>query len=609
MSDRRSHWVRPNEANRYPRRLIVLDSEAETEWTKNRERHRLRCVVASCDSIDRVSLEPVKTEWHEGTDPAELWRWVDERTRSNERTVLFAHNLGYDVRLTAALVELPALGWELTAFSLDSYRCWARWRRGKRSLVMVDLFSFLPVGLEKVGTAVGLRKLRMPDRGAPIEKWLARCRRDVEITRAGVLQLLRWLETRDMGSFRLTGPAQASAAYRHRFMPRESLLVHDHSPAIAAERTSAWSGRCELWQHGRIDGYLWEWDYRLAYAHLARHLDLPVRFKGCTYTTDPDKLQRLGESHALLYEGVAATEVPTVPTSHEDRIVWPVGRFPTILWDVERDLLLAEGGTFEVRRTWLYQREPALAGWAEWIVAALDGPDPEADPLARIMLKSWSRSLIGRFGLRYPLLSPIATAPHADVLYAPQLDHRTGDVGYTLQVGREVLERRGAVEGRDSMPAVMAYVMAAARVRLWRAMQLAGTENVAYVDTDSLLVNAEGSRRLQAIAGEGEHVGLRVKRRHHGVELIAPRVVVTDVGPKIAGLPRGAERAGARKWWAEVWESPQASIRKRRPSEVVVERRLYQIKTKDHRRRHVSSGDTAPIRLDTGDDPLSLRNG
>ena len=43
-----------------------------------------------------------------------------------------------------------------------------------------------------------------------------------------------------------------------------------------------------------------------------------------------------------------------------------------------------------------------------------------------------------------------------------------------------------------------AYITAGARSMLCRAIVIAGPENVYYCDTDSLFVNAEGFRRLQA---------------------------------------------------------------------------------------------------------------
>ena len=602
MSDARvAHWLPANEANRFPRRVVTFDTETRSTFTKTRERHRFRLAVACADVIDRETREPSKTAWLETTEPAELWQFVDSWTRANSRTVVFAHNLGFDLRVSDALRLLPELGYELQALSIDSYRCWARFKKGSRGLSLVDTSSHYPVSLARVASAIGKRKGRLPDQQAPDVEWMQRCRKDVEITRAAALHLLRWLEENDMGSFRLTGPAQADAAYRHRFMPQKKLLVHDHSPAIDAERKSAYTGRAEAWRHGRQRGYLYEWDYRLAYAHLVRRLPVPTRFVGHTYDLTPERLETVTRHYAVLADVEVTTETPTVPTNREGRILWPTGQFRSTLWDRELQLIELEGGSWVARQAWLYERAPALRDWAEWIVDELDGDRPTSDELTRLMLKGWSRSLIGRFGLRYPTLQAVATAPHDDVAYMPYYDADAEETRYTLQIGRQVLEQAGQEEGRNSMPAVMAYVMSASRVQLWATMRAAGIENVAYVDTDALLVDRRGHERLQSRMGDGRQDGLRFKRRIRSVEILGPRQVVAGAETKVAGLSKGATRTGPRSWQAVYWESAKQAIARGRSDEVVVELRKYRVKAEDKRRRHVAGGRTVPYHV--GIDP------
>lgn len=595
--DRSWHYLKVAEATRFPRWIVTFDSEAQVQYLKQRQRHTFRCAVACFDRIDPETGEPDKTEWLESVDVAELWQWISEHTKADRRTVVFAHNLGYDLRVTDALEQLRVLGWTPRHFSLDSYRTWARYVKGRRGLTLTDTFSFYPASLERIAGMIGMQKLRLPDQDAPIEQWLARCRRDVEVTRETVLQLLDYLEVNDLGSFKVTGPAQASAAFRHRFLKERDLLVHDHSPAIAAEREAASTGRVEALKHGVQPGWIYEWDYRMAYAHLAKRAQLPVRYLGHKDDLTVDDVVRLREHYAVLCEVDVDTDVPVIPAKNEHGILWPVGQFSSTVWDVELRLLEAEGGTYRVRRGYLYKRAPALREWAEWIIGRLDGPKPEPSQLQQLMLKSWSRSLIGRFGLRYPLLEQIGSSDVSDVSITPYFDGDSDELHYEIQIGTEVFQQAGAVEGQDSMPAVMSYVMAMGRVELWLAMQLAGIDNVAYVDTDSLLVNAAGHKRLLRLAGLAPTYNLRYKKRHGKVELIGPRRMLMNGQPKIAGLPSAAIRTGRHSWVAEMWESPRGAIGRGRPAEVVVDLHKFTLRATDHRRRHLAGGKTAPYKV------------
>lgn len=596
--DRAWHYLRPSAALRFPRWIVTLDSESNVEYLQQRQRHTFRCAVACFDAIDPETLQPVKTEWLKTTDTGELWRWIESHTKADRRTVVFAHNLGYDLRVTAALQHLADQGWVSRHFSLDPYRTWARYVKARRGLLLCDTYSYYSASLERIAGMLNMRKLALPQQDASLEMWLARCTRDVEITRTMVLQLLHYLEVNELGSFKPTGPAQASAAFRRHFLVERDLLVHDHTPAIDSERSAASTGRVEAWRHGLQRGWLFEWDYRMAYAHLARRAQVPTRLIGHKYDLSRDDVERIGKHYALLCDATVTTEVPVIPTQGEHGWLWPVGTFETTCWDVELRLLDAEQGDYTVKHAWLYQRAPALQRWADWIIDRLDGPEPEPSALQQLMLKSWSRSLIGRFGLRYPLLEAVATAPESNISIEPYFDGDAGDYRHRIQIGHEVFEQWGAVEGQDSMPAIMSYVMALGRVELWMAMRIAGLEHVAYVDTDSLLVNADGHRRLLRMAAAAPAYNLRYKKRHGKVEIIGPRRLLLNGRPKIAGLPSAAIRTGKHSWTAEMWESPRGSIARGRPDQVVVDLHTFTLRATDHRRRHLPRGRTAPYRIE-----------
>jgi hypothetical protein len=598
MLDRQTHWLKVQGSLRYPRWIVTLDCEARIEYENTRQHHRLRCAVACFDRIDSETGEVEKTEWIETDDAAELWRWITERTKADRRTVVFAHNLGYDLMVTGALEQLPALGWQARHFSLDSYRCWARYMKGRRGLALVDTWSFYPSSLERIAGMLNLRKLALPAQDAPEEQWVARCRRDVEITRQMVLELLGYLERNELGGFKLTGPAQASAAFRHHFLREKDLLVHDHSAAIDAERAAASTGRVEAWRHGRQKGWIYEWDYRMAYAHLARRAQLPVKLLGFKLDLSSDDVARFRDHYELLCEVDVETEVPVIPTRTDNGILWPVGKFSSTCWDVELQLLESEGGSYHVRKAWIYKRAPALKEWADWIIGRLDGPKREESQLQQLMLKAWSRSLIGRFGLRYPNLEQIGTADNYEISIVPQLYGDSDELRNEIQIGRELFVQHGAVEGKDSMPALMSYVMAMGRVELWLAMRLAGLENVAYVDTDSLLVNAEGHARLLKLADASPSYNLRYVKRHSKVDVLGPRRLLLNGRPKIAGLPSSAIRVGADSWKVEMWESPRGAISRGRAAELVVSVHTFTLRSPDHRRRHLRAGRTGPYRIE-----------
>lgn len=595
--ERTTHYLRGNKASRTPRRIFCLDSEAKIEVTDAHERHTLRVACCSFDHIDWQNNELKRSELEAFEDAADLWRWIEARTSPRERSVLWAHNLGYDLRLVGALVHLPALGWELKAFAIDSFRVWLRWAKDDRTLTQVDSMSFVAQALERFSADLGVTKPALPEQDDSAAAWLERCQADTKLLRALVLRLLGWLRANDCGDFRMTGAAQSSAAFRHRFLNGQRLLVHTNTEALVAERRAAWAGRCEVWQHGEIQGPLYEWDFNLAYARIAQAVSVPVELRGEAGSMSAQRALELSERYAVLAECDVATDVPIVPAEHEGHIVWPAGHFATTLWDNELRLAVAAGATVDVGRIWLYRRAPLLREWAEWIIERLQGEEQEIDPIGRRVLKLWARQLIGRFGLRYPRWEAIGETEKERLDYLPYVDVDKGTFGVFLACGRTVFEQHGKVEGTDSAPAVMSYIMAEARCRLWSALQTAGESNVIYCDTDSLIVTPKGNLRLEAATHRGEHGGLLWKGSHALGVFHGPRQVMLGSESRVAGLPKRAERLGGQRYQAVIWEGLKESLWQQHPEEVRLYQRYIELQGTDSRRRHLEGNQTAPFTL------------
>ena len=106
----------------------------------------------------------------------------------------------------------------------------------------------------------------------------------------------------------------------------------------------------------------------------------------------------------------------------------------------------------------------------------------------------------------------------------------------------------------DACPSIMGVVFAETRRRLWQITQVAGESNVAYMDTDSIFTNAQGSRRLRAWIKSGQGWGLRPKGRHRDLTLLGPRQLVVDGFGRIAGVPKRARQTDANVWRGHKWD-------------------------------------------------------
>lgn len=588
------HYIGANEATSIPTRHVILDTEALTAKGSRFEVQQWRLGVAAFARWRDGGWKEVQQRRYD--TPADLWAEVDAACRDGKRTVVWAHNLSYDLRIGQALKWLRGLGWELDDIRLSRQGTWARWRKGRSTLQAVDSYSVWPTSLEKIGALFGMSKLDLPE-GDDREAWYARCERDVDILTTAVLSYLDWLRDDDLGNWQITGASQAWSTWRHRFLT-EKILVADDWKARDAEQAAMWTGRAEAWRHGKdAKATVFEWDISNAYPRICRGVDLPVRQTSVSRGLGIDRLVKYSSRWAILAEVEVSTDAPVVPATMGDYIVWPVGCFSSTLWDPELRLLQEAGARVRVGRVWLYQRKPALQDWAVWILGELEKPDSVVPAWRKVILKHWSRVLIGRFAMRYTEWQPFAETDRDDLALWQNIDLRDDSRYSLMQVGTEIRRSTDEKYGRDAVPAITGYVMSECRARLWRTIRAVGEGHVFYMDTDSLLVDADGDAALSAYAQAHPEIGWRRKGEHKGYDIIGTRKIMLGSQVRVAGVPKGARLVGDWRFRGEVWDGLGESVRRGEADAVRVTERDFRVLRGDRRRRRRDDGSMVPYVL------------
>lgn len=592
----RAHWIRSNDTSRMPGAYLFLATVQRQATVRRGVVHRWRM----------ASTRYVTKSHHNGTwrdpvafdhaDPGALWRHVGALTRKGSRVVVVAHDLGVVLRASQAFTILPTLGWTLRMARLDRGAALAIWRRDGATLVMVDALAWFAVPLDELAGMVGHDRARLPSREDDTVGWVERCRGDALILERAWMRVMEWVRTNDLGNWRPTASGQVFQAWRHRFMDH-GVLAHDDTEARDAERRAAWAGRCEAWRHGRLEGAGWyEWDFRAAYCSIAAESMVPVALEGSTARMAWRRWDRLEGDRALLADCRVTTAVPVVPAQGAHGIVWPTGTFHTTLWDVEVRAALDAGADVHLGRVWIYRQAYALRRVARWIMDLMDDQGAHGDPLVALIAKGWSRSIVGRFAARWPEWTEWGTAPFDDCRSMRIIDTRNGTTSEALHLGRQVVTEGALKDAPDSAPQVTSYITAAARVRLWRLMESVGLEHLAYVDTDSVIVDATAHAALLRSAPPG----LRLKGTYRDLVVLGPRQMVVNYRPRIAGVPRDAVSEDGDRWRSEAWRTVRTALREGSPDSVLVRERVQRVAGIDHRRVHLDGGATGSVTIGGG---------
>lgn len=588
------HYIRGNEQSRIPKRHIFLDTESTRDRTKSGEVQEWRCGVANF--VHWSNRGKLHSEYVDYTDAEHLWKEITAFVRPKKRTVVWAHNLPYDIRISRALSILPKLGWNLVDIRLASKGAWAKFENGDLKLTLCDSTSVFPCSLATVARTFGLGKKRLPtsdDMGA----WLARCRRDVEILSTALITYLEWLNTGAAGNWQVTGAGQSWAHWRHSHYTHK-ILVHDDQVATEAERRAMWAGRAEVWQWGiDVQRHVYDYDWQNAYPRIARDCELPTQLTAMVEAPSWRQTMAWCGTYAVLAKVTVTTREPVVPTEMNGGIGWPVGTFDTTLWSPELRLLADTGAQVDVHRVWLYKRAPALRQWGEWILRELHDPAAQCPPWRKLVLKHWSRALIGRFGMRYRAWNYFGRMP-SEALHIGKVEFADdGTSTDMMQIGRDVFTLGELTEVRDGCPQITGYIMSEMRSRLWHAARLIGREHVLYMDTDSLLLTDAGHKRARKMLDNPLLDGLRLKKKYTGYEIYGPRQYIVGGEPRFAGMPKRAVRLDSDTWVGEVWSSPERSMQTLEPTTVRITDRRFHVSWNQKRRAFAVDGSTLPYQL------------
>ena len=594
------HLLHEMKSSRVPRRFVFFDTEAHRTQAKGLERQTWRLGVTlevHWQSKERQWSRPILTRH---ATPETLWQVIVRSAREDSRTVVVAHNLSYDLRIADGFTWLPRLGWSIEKLVLAPEHVGFDAAEGRNRLVFIDSTTTLPQSIDSLGKLLEIDKPKLPTEGDSDETWFGRCAIDTEIIAHAYLTIVDALRSQDLGCWARTGAGIGWNTVIRRHL-NAKVLVHEDDALRTIEQEAIYGGRAEAWQWGRLRREKWhEWDYELAYAAVAGTETLPAYYQDHVASLSLRHIRRTYPATRWLCHAHVSQSQPLLPARDEHGTYFPTGTLTGWWWDCE--LIMAEdyGAEVTVIEAHRYKGEPWLQTWASWVQDLVaDTSSPQAKVLG-VAAKHWQRSVIGRSAMRYGNWTEVGPAYINGVSYMDTLDLESGVLGATFQAGGRRWESFERTWWDQALPQLLSAVSAHCRVRLWNAMQVAGPQHVAYVDTDSLIVDSQGSERLRLVTGNEGLGSLREKSTIARLDVWAPRYVTSPHFTRIAGVGSDRERTGPHKYRSSVWERLPEALAGGHPDEVQIRKVVAEMALEDWHRIHLPSGNTRPYSVVDG---------
>jgi hypothetical protein len=557
---RRAHYLRPNRKVELPSHCIFVDVETHSVGisdtiTECRLYFGYACYIRRTRNGRWTTPEYFRFE-----DNDQFWNWVESHTRPKVRLYVYAHNISFDFQVLRAFTSLASRGWRLEKIILDEPPTALTWRKGKATIIALDTLNYFRVSLAKLGESVGIPKLEMPPDNAPREQWDTYCRQDVAIICRAMQAYFDFIKINDLGNYAITISSQAFNAYRHRFM-QAPIFIDNNQPALKLARDGYYGGRCEAFRIGRYTGQFYLLDINSMYPYVMAFNNYPTVLKGVLRNPDLSIIKGLLKDYMAIARVTLDTNIPAYPARVDGKLYFPIGKFETVLPDAELRYALSQGHIVSISEAAIYDCAPLFSGYVESLYDLRKKYSSEGNTAFAYLTKLMLNSLYGKFGQRGQNWEDIGECPDDEFGIEEAIVAKTGERVVTRKIGGKVQRLSHAPESYNSYPAIAACVTSAARMRLWMIIQFAWPGNCYYCDTDSIITNQAGYKRLRPLIDNDKLGMLKLEKQGTEIQIIGAKHYSFDGKVKIKGVSAKANHISDNEYEMEQFHSIKHGLR------------------------------------------------
>ena len=606
MEKSSAHWLSVGGATHTPKSLIFFDTETSETSHKGYKTEKLKCWDAIHRRRGLKGLQTTSKTYHSGEDAISLANLVEDVAEVDKETWVIAHNVGFDLSVTSLPFMLFNRGWKLGSFHLGEDSSYWTMSRNKKSIVIVDSWSWVRCALGDIAKDVGRRKAKLPTDKDPLDIWHKRSRVDVEILDEMMVTILDWWDKEQLGRFAVTGAACGWRTLRKK-VPAQKILVGRDGERTDFEREAVFGGRREVYGVGIFhDNWMGDFDFSSAYLTTLAAFKMPSR-PIPKWTTDDELLfEESPETRDYIARVEITTSVPCAPVRVAKEVWWPVGTFRTVLTGPEVRYAMTLADDIRVIDWQGYRMTSDLSNWAVWALTLFTKSDAEVPHVVKRVIKNWGRSVPGRFAGRSSRV--VSTGPSLHMGWHMETGHNldTGRVVEILSIDGVQKTIEKDIDANDVFPAVLAFVEGHTRVALGQMMGSRRPESLLQCNTDGWWESR--AARSNDYTPENIPWPYMVVRKalERRLEIRGPNHLMTPHETRYSGIPSSSvnDEDGGMHWneWPSLkWQLINGKTGEYRRPERTAHLAIHYVK-----RWVLSTGETIPITTRVNDEGDTL---
>lgn len=474
-----------------------------------------------------------------------VWTVINNRRTLNILTA----NIWFDLRTSRLINALLDDGFEVTYRYTKGLCCIIKMRLGEYRIQCLNINQFFHTSVEEMGEMLGKPKLSVDFENVSDEKLMIYCQRDTEIIADSFHGWIKFIVEHDLGSFGLTVASQSFIAFRHRFM-KKKIYVHADEQFTDVERKAYYGGRTEAFYIGKVpEKKIYALDINSMYPWVMKTKQIPYKIVRIEHDIKPERLYQLMDKYFCIAHVAIWTEHPYYPVKTKERLLFPTGKFHTILCNPELEVARLNNHIVYSSCVLCYQSDLIFYDYVNFFHKLRRKYKQDGNKVYDTITKYFLTNLYGKFGQKSDMMLLKEQVEDKKFSVVTHADKDTNDVFRESYFGGlHTIHKEAVLEAQHAFPAVSAAVTSYARVRLLQLAINAGWTNVYYCDTDSLYVNRRGKNRLKSFMHESKLGYLKVEKEIKELIIHGAKDYNADGIETIKGIPKKAIKVSSNEY-------------------------------------------------------------
>lgn len=555
-----AHYLKKNHTTGRPKHIVSIDIETKDDGTlqPEGERHRLYLGCLYYRRYDKPKGKPetfslYEYRFHNHQQLYDILRKVFNGNK--QRYYVYAHNANFDYAVMDFVLMIEKLGLEVNWYVNEKPPVIVKSRYSNNTILWLDSLNIFMLSLKQLATSMGLVAKGELEEATNDDELYEYCRNDCFILSEALHIWRTFIIDNDLGNYAYTLAGQSLNAYKHLFLPAKTVCQTTREEVLKKERQSYFGGRTECFRLGRYNQLMYMLDINSMYPSVMYDNDFPTSYFRTETDFNPFNKSYPNGIKPFLVKLTGTIVKPVLPCIINNKLCFPVGDISGYWCIPEVEAALPYLYDVEYEEVHMYRCQPLFREWVETFYNLRREYNDKGNQAYSYLIKIVMNSLYGKFGQLSPQWEDVDTTDLSDgteIVVQGFEDEPIFHYRVRLGIVQQLVER---TETQHSLPIVASLVTAHARTKLWKLFEAAGSDNVFYCDTDSLLVNQSGYENLQGFIEDGVLGSLSVQWTSPWVELNGLKDYSYDKGFRLKGIKPKASYKGDNTWQQLVFRS------------------------------------------------------